>query len=146
RNASKSKSNGILPLTSVRKKKGTAPPEPPKHHRRLEKSITGHRIRVDVISRVPRPAFTAAVISSSLLRRLGDSALPVEHLQVPGSTVVLIGGSRVCRDPVENIAACGVLRKRSQQWNALNRGSVAVGIDYVVYDVSFGYQVCCLGG
>src|SRR5205807_216374 len=75
RNASTSKSNGILPLTSVRKKEGMAPPEPPKHHRRLEKSITGHRTRVDVISRVPRPAFMAAVISSSLLRRDGVTPL-----------------------------------------------------------------------
>src|SRR5260370_24014806 len=41
------------------------------YHRRLEKSITGHRTRGDVISRLPRPAFAAVVISSSLFRSVG---------------------------------------------------------------------------
>src|SRR6266567_5041176 len=60
-----------ISYNSWKEKRGMVPLERHTYHRRLEKSITGHRTRVDVISRLPRPAFAAVVISSSLFRRVG---------------------------------------------------------------------------
>src|SRR5712692_2282077 len=61
-------------------KKGGKPQARGSSYRRLAKLTTGQRTRVEVISKVPRPVLTAALISSSLLSSVGVT--PCFHLKI----------------------------------------------------------------